>query len=206
MRKIIAIGFLLLFAGGVAFGSGMIVGGGGGDGNATSITDNLIVNADINSAAGIVGSKLADNTVSPPKLKASGTPDNTMYPRYVDDNSFVWTTPPGDASLPVSFNIPDATAGDVFYPQRFTASATIDNVSGFASVDNVVGGLYYCAPDNLASCTKVYATDWTITNDNNVFYTTTFDNAIIPAGYILKWSTTSAGTAANVLSVWVEFH
>ena len=167
-----------------------------------SVTDNSIVNADVNSAANIDGSKLADNTIAPGKLQATGTPGTTTY--FRGDGS--WSTPTGSGSTPVAFNIPDVTNGDVFYPQRFITSVTIDNVSGYASVDNVVGYLAYCANDNIANCTKINNSDWTITNATSVFSTASFDNAVIPARYILKWSTTSAGTAANVLSVWVEFH
>lgn len=65
----------ILLAGAVAWANPFgnpLSGGGGGSGNATSITDNLIVNADINSAAAIDGSKLADNTVDTPKIKLNG--------------------------------------------------------------------------------------------------------------------------------------
>ena len=75
MKRLLTIVLSLAMVSGVVFADGPIsfpVGGGssGGSysGNATSVTDNLIVNADINSAAGIVGSKLADNTIGRGKI------------------------------------------------------------------------------------------------------------------------------------------
>lgn len=56
-----------------ALGDSPIGGGGGGSGNATSITDNLIVNADVNSAANIDGSKMLNNSILGPKINDDTT-------------------------------------------------------------------------------------------------------------------------------------
>ena len=62
---------------------------------ATAITDGLIVDADVNAAADIDGSKLLDNSVTTAKVQCSGTKDSTTYLRMDGTCATVSATPGG---------------------------------------------------------------------------------------------------------------
>ncbi len=126
MKKYLAPLFILFAVSAWATFPGSPIGGGssGGDGNATSITDNLIVNADVNSAANIDGSKLADNTIGSGKIKIDSnlgylrlinagsraqlehrlTADDSLISRVaLYDDGEVWiSSSPGSASISLS--------------------------------------------------------------------------------------------------------
>lgn len=70
---------------------------------ATAITDGLVVNADINAAANIAGSKMLDNSVTVGKIQCSGTKGSGTYLR-MDGTCTSLSATPGGSSGQIQYN------------------------------------------------------------------------------------------------------
>lgn len=153
----------------------------------------LILSAGILRAAPVTisGTNIQDDTIAPPKMRAAGTPDNTMYPRYKSATEFEWAP----VSRFFAFSIDNVVATDNVLLFRAPRAMTILRADCFASYDNVVGSLMECASDNVPSCTVLDS--WTVTNAVNPFTDNTMADASVAAGAWLRWSTTSVGTASR---------
>lgn len=87
-------------------------------------------------ATGPTGDPSTDNVIQPRFLKINGTPDNTMYPRWVSDNVFIWTTPSGSTtSLPWDNITSRPTINSVA-----VTGAVLDNASNYPTVLTSKGG------------------------------------------------------------------
>lgn len=111
--------------------------------NSAGVKDNEIVNADINSAADIAGSKLADgavtnvkiddDTISEVKLDVSNTPTDGHFLQYKDNSDqLTWA----QASSPEVYGF--NTSGSTL--QVTTTNGGADNIDAatYASFDDVV--------------------------------------------------------------------
>ena len=111
--------------------------------NSAGVKDNEIVNADINSAADIAGSKLADgavtnvkiddDTISEVKLDVSNTPTDGHFLQYKDNSDqLTWA----QASSPEVYGV--NTSGSTL--QVTTTNGGADNIDAatYASFDDVV--------------------------------------------------------------------
>ena len=98
-----------------------------------SIEDGQIVNADLNNAAGIVGSKLADDTITEVKLDVSNAPSAGKFLQYKDNSDqLTWA----QASSPEVYGF--NTSGSTL--QVTTTNGGADNIDAatYASFDDVV--------------------------------------------------------------------
>tara|TARA_R100000455_G_C6179555_1_gene57929 strand:+ start:121 stop:507 length:387 start_codon:yes stop_codon:yes gene_type:complete len=98
-----------------------------------SIEDGQIVNADLHNAAGIVGSKLADDTITEAKLDVSNTPTDGHFLQYKDNSDqLTWA----QASSPEVYGF--NTSGSQL--QVTTTNGGADNIDAatYASFDDVV--------------------------------------------------------------------
>lgn len=105
---------------------------------ATVVQDNLIVNADINSAAGIVGSKLADNTIDVSKIKLNL--DSGGYSLFLNAaNRIEWSHYDNTATRVIRVATYDD--GEFFvasYPSGATFSLGALGASAFSVVANSI--------------------------------------------------------------------
>ena len=101
--------------------------------NSAGVKDNEIVNADINSAANITGSKLADDTITEVKLDVSNAPSAGKFLQYKDNSDqLTWA----QASSPEVYGF--NTSGSQL--QVTTTNGGADNIDAatYASFDDVV--------------------------------------------------------------------
>ena len=140
MKKYLVLALLLIASYAAADFPGSPISGGGGSGTATAITDNLIVNADVNSSAGIVGSKLADNTITSAKIL-----DNTIARSKVSSD---WVDQDLTTTDNVTFNTVTAasfatSAADNTHKSNFSNSGPATNLTtaGDMAFDRAAGQL-----------------------------------------------------------------
>ena len=99
-----------------------------------SVKDGELVNADLHSAANIVGSKLADDTIAEVKLDVSNTPTAGHFLQYKDNSDqLTWA----QASSPEVYGFNTDTNGNLIVT---TTNCGADNISGatYAAFDDVI--------------------------------------------------------------------
>ena len=99
-----------------------------------SIEDGQIVNADLHNAAGIVGSKLADDTITEVKLDVSNAPSAGKFLQYKDNSDqLTWA----QASSPEVYGFNTDANGIL---QVTTTNGGADNISAatYAAFEDVV--------------------------------------------------------------------
>ena len=102
--------------------------------NSAGVKDNEIVNADINSAANITGSKLADDTIAEVKLDVSNTPTAGHFLQYKDNSDqLTWA----QASSPEVYGFNTNASGNLIVT---TTNGGADNISGttYAAFEDVI--------------------------------------------------------------------
>ena len=102
--------------------------------NSAGVKDNEIVNADINSAANITGSKLADDTIAEVKLDVSNTPTAGHFLQYKDNSDqLTWA----QASSPEVYGFNTNANGNLIVT---TTNGGADNISGatYAAFEDVI--------------------------------------------------------------------
>ena len=102
--------------------------------NSAGVKDNEIVNADINSAANITGSKLADYTIDEVKLDVSNTPTAGHFLQYKDNSDqLTWA----QASSPEVYGFNTDANGNLIVT---TTNGGADNISGatYAAFEDVI--------------------------------------------------------------------
>jgi len=98
-----------------------------------SIKDGELVNADLHSAANIVGTKLADDTIAEVKLDISNAPSAGNFLQYKDNSDqLTWA----QASSPEVYGF--STSGSQL--QVTTTNGGADNISGtvYAAFDDII--------------------------------------------------------------------
>ena len=98
-----------------------------------SVKDGELVNADLHSAANIVGTKLADDTIAEVKLDVSNTPTAGHFLQYKDNSDqLTWA----QASSPEVYGF--NTSGSTL--QVTTTNGGADNISGtaYAAFEDVI--------------------------------------------------------------------
>ena len=98
-----------------------------------SIKDGELVNADLHSAANIVGTKLADDTIDEVKLDISNAPSAGNFLQYKDNSDqLTWA----QASSPEVYGF--STSGSQL--QVTTTNGGADNISGtvYAAFDDII--------------------------------------------------------------------
>ena len=98
-----------------------------------SIKDGELVNADLHSAANIVGTKLADDTIAEVKLDVSNAPSAGNFLQYKDNSDqLTWA----QASSPEVYGF--STSGSQL--QVTTTNGGADNISGtvYAAFDDII--------------------------------------------------------------------
>ena len=135
MKKFLVLFILALAVSAWATFPGSPIGGGssGGDGNATSITDNI---------------------VGPADLKYSGTPDNTMYPRYKSSTEFEWAAPSGSGDMTKAVY----DVGDDGVVDSAIATAVQDNLITNADINSAAGIVGSKLADNTIGTGKIKIT------------------------------------------------
>jgi len=99
--------------------------GGSGSGTVTEVTgDSMIGVANGTTAPAL---SINDNSITPGKLKATGTPDNTMVPHWDNSGQFRWAAPAGGSSTP-TITMPNAYSDQAARWRRFVSSPR-DNVA-----------------------------------------------------------------------------
>ena len=101
--------------------------------NSAGVKDNEIVNADLHSAANIVGTKLADDTIAEVKLDVSNTPTAGHFLQYKDNSDqLTWA----QASSPEVYGF--NTSGSNLIVT--TTNGGADNISGtaYAAFEDVI--------------------------------------------------------------------
>jgi len=171
---------------------------------ATAITNDLIVNADINTSADIDGSKMLDDSITPAKLSTSGgTADNTTWYRG-DGYWAAISATPGGTDNQIQYN-----KGGVF---GAVSGAGYDNVSETITFPATKAPSFTATQTTSAGCVKLWegsggGTDATgfcapATIADNTFYT--LPSADGTDGQLLKTngskvlSWVSAGTATAI--------
>ena len=99
-----------------------------------SVKDGELVNADLHSAANIVGSKLADDTIAEVKLDVSNTPTAGHFLQYKDNSDqLTWA----QASSPEVYGFNTNASGNLIVT---TTNGGADNISGatYAAFDDVI--------------------------------------------------------------------
>ena len=99
-----------------------------------SVKDGELVNADLHSAANIVGSKLADDTIAEVKLDVSNTPTAGHFLQYKDNSDqLTWA----QASSPEVYGFNTNASGNVIVT---TTNGGADNISGtvFDAFEDVI--------------------------------------------------------------------
>ena len=102
--------------------------------NSAGVKDNEIVNADIHSAANIVGTKLADDTIAEVKLDVSNTPTAGHFLQYKDNSDqLTWA----QASSPEVYGFNTDANGNLIVT---TTNGGADNISGtaYAAFEDVI--------------------------------------------------------------------
>ena len=102
--------------------------------NSAGVKDNEIVNADIQSAANIVGSKLADDTITEVKLDVSNAPSAGTFLQYKDNSDqLTWA----QASSPEVYGFNTNASGHLIVT---TTNGGADNISAtdYAAFEDVV--------------------------------------------------------------------
>ena len=91
-----------------------------------SVKDGELVNADLHSAANIVGTKLADDTIAEVKLDVSNTPTAGHFLQYKDNSDqLTWA----QASSPEVYGFNTNASGNLIVT---TTNGGADNISGTA--------------------------------------------------------------------------
>ena len=99
-----------------------------------SVKDGELVNADLHSAANIVGSKLADDTITEVKLDVSNTPTAGHFLQYKDNSDqLTWA----QASSPEVYGFNTNASGNLIVT---TTNGGADNISGatYAAFEDVI--------------------------------------------------------------------
>ena len=99
-----------------------------------SVKDGELVNADLHSAANIVGSKLADDTIAEVKLDVSNTPTAGHFLQYKDNSDqLTWA----QASSPEVYGFNTDGSGNLIVT---TTNGGADNISGatYAAFEDVI--------------------------------------------------------------------
>lgn len=78
--------------------------------------------------------RIGDNMILPPKVGATGTPNNTTYLRWGSATGFVWDTPPGSASASLPWD--NVTGKDNAITNAHINSAA--NIDGSKMLDNSI--------------------------------------------------------------------
>ena len=102
--------------------------------NSAGVKDNEIVNADINSAANIAGTKLADDTIAEVKLDVSNAPSAGTFLQYKDNSDqLTWA----QASSPEVYGFNTDANGIL---QVTTTNGGADNIAAatYAAFEDVV--------------------------------------------------------------------
>ena len=102
--------------------------------NSAGVKDNEIVNADLHSAANIVGTKLADDTIAEVKLDVSNTPTAGHFLQYKDNSDqLTWA----QASSPEVYGFNTDANGNLIVT---TTNGGADNISGtaYAAFEDVI--------------------------------------------------------------------
>ena len=101
--------------------------------NSAGIKDGELVNADLHSAANIVGTKLADDTIAEVKLDVSNTPTAGHFLQYKDNSDqLTWA----QASSPEVYGFNTSGANLIVT----TTNGGADNISGatYAAFEDVI--------------------------------------------------------------------
>ena len=99
-----------------------------------SVKDGELVNADLHSAANIVGTKLADDTIAEVKLDVSNTPTAGHFLQYKDNSDqLTWA----QASSPEVYGFNTDSNGNLIVT---TTNGGADNISGatYAAFEDVI--------------------------------------------------------------------
>ena len=99
-----------------------------------SVKDGELVNADLHSAADIVGTKLADDTIAEVKLDVSNTPTAGHFLQYKDNSDqLTWA----QASSPEVYGFNTNASGNLIVT---TTNGGADNISGatYAAFEDVI--------------------------------------------------------------------
>ena len=99
-----------------------------------SVKDGELVNADLHSAANIVGSKLADDTIAEVKLDVSNTPTAGHFLQYKDNSDqLTWA----QASSPEVYGFNTNASGNLIVT---TTNGGADNISGatYSAFEDVI--------------------------------------------------------------------
>ena len=99
-----------------------------------SVKDGELVNADLHSAANIVGTKLADDTITEVKLDVSNTPTAGHFLQYKDNSDqLTWA----QASSPEVYGFNTDANGNLIVT---TTNGGADNISGatYAAFEDVI--------------------------------------------------------------------
>ena len=99
-----------------------------------SVKDGELVNADLHSAANIVGSKLADDTITEVKLDVSNAPSAGTFLQYKDNSDqLTWA----QASSPEVYGFNTNASGNLIVT---TTNGGADNISGatYAAFEDVI--------------------------------------------------------------------
>lgn len=99
-----------------------------------SVKDGELVNADLHSAANIVGTKLADDTIAEVKLDVSNAPSDGKFLQYKDNSDqLTWAA----ASSPEVYGFNTDASGNLIVT---TTNGGADNISGatYAAFDDVI--------------------------------------------------------------------
>ena len=99
-----------------------------------SVKDGELVNADLHSAANIVGTKLADDTIAEVKLDVSNTPTAGHFLQYKDNSDqLTWA----QASSPEVYGFNTNASGHLIVT---TTNGGADNISGatYAAFEDVI--------------------------------------------------------------------
>ena len=99
-----------------------------------SVKDGELVNADLHSAANIVGTKLADDTITEVKLDVSNTPTDGHFLQYKDNSDqLTWA----QASSPEVYGFNTDANGNLIVT---TTNGGADNISGaaYAAFEDVI--------------------------------------------------------------------
>lgn len=102
--------------------------------NSAGVKDNEIVNADLHSAANIVGTKLADDTIAEVKLDVSNAPSAGTFLQYKDNSDqLTWA----QASSPEVYGFNTNASGNLIVT---TTNGGADNISGtaYAAFEDVI--------------------------------------------------------------------
>jgi hypothetical protein len=99
-----------------------------------SVKDGELVNADLHSAANIVGTKLADDTIAEVKLDVSNSPTAGHFLQYKDNSDqLTWA----QASSPEVYGFNTDASGNLIVT---TTNGGADNISGtaYAAFEDVI--------------------------------------------------------------------